>query len=119
MPVMCAREINETFSLVLTTGKFPDKWKIACVIPLHKGGNKTAVHNYRPISLLPLVGKLMEKIMHRRIYKFLDTNNFFAKEECGFRPKIGTEDAIANLLNYFYRNINNKNSDSGILVIIC
>lgn len=53
----------------------------------------------------------MEKVLHRRIYRYLDHLNFFVKEQCGFRPKLGTEDAITNLLsNYFYLNMNNNNS---------
>lgn len=52
----------------------------------------------------------MEKVLHKRIFRFLDSKNFFANEQCGFRPKLGTEDAIGNLLKYYYQNINNKNS---------
>lgn len=52
----------------------------------------------------------MEKVLHKRIYKFLHNKNFFAKVQCGFRPEMGTEDAIAHVLDYFYRNVDNKNS---------
>lgn len=95
-------------NLALHTGKFPYLWKIACIIPLHKGGVKTAVNNYRPISLLPLMGKLLEKALHRRLYCYLDIVQFFNEEQCGFRPKRGTDDAISNLLEDTYNNINQK-----------
>lgn len=96
------------FNLILDTGTFPDLWKVACIVPLHKGGCKKVVNNYRPISLLPIMGKLLEKALHRRIYRYLEKIDFFADEQCGFRPNLGTEDAISNLLEYFYNNINNK-----------
>lgn len=101
--------VMNLFNLILDTSKFPDQWKIACIIPLHKGGCKKSVNDYRPISLLPIMGKLLEKVLHRRLYCFLAETEFFAKEQCGFGPNLATEDAITNLLKYFYSNINNKN----------
>lgn len=62
------------FNLILTTGDFPDSWKLATVIPLFKSGSKSSVSNFRPISLLPSIAKLLERIIHRRIYFFLDDN---------------------------------------------
>ena len=50
------------FNLSFVTGQFPDRWKRATIIPLYKGGDKTEVGNYRPVSLLPLPGKVLEKI---------------------------------------------------------
>ena len=50
------------FNLSFATGLFPDRWKKATVIPLYKGGDKTEVGNYRPVSLLALQGKLLERV---------------------------------------------------------
>ena len=55
------------FNLSLSTKTFPPKWKQATVVPLFKGGDKSEVGNYRPISLLPLPGKLLERIVHNRL----------------------------------------------------
>ena len=70
----------------LATGLFPPKWKIATVIPLQKDGDKSDVNNLRPISLLPLSGKLLEKIIHNRMsqYMYLENNNMlcFAYNVC-------------------------------------
>lgn len=106
-PINFEERVMRLFNLVLETGEFPDIWKVACVIPLYKSGCKKSVDNYRPISLLHLMGKLLEKALHRRLYCFLDNTDFIAQEH---RPNLGTENAISNLLKYFYENINNKNS---------
>ena len=63
------------FNLSLGKGIFPPKWKIATVIPLFKGGLRSNVGNYRPISLLPLPGKMLDKVVHSRLSTFLEDND--------------------------------------------
>ena len=65
--------MNQTFS----QGEFPDCLKIAKVIPLLKFGTKTDVKNYRSISLLPILSKVLEEIMYNRLMKFLDKKTYF------------------------------------------
>ena len=60
-------QLIHLFNCSLAMGIFPDKWKIAKVLPLFKGGDRENVNNYRPISLLPLPGNMLEKIVHKRI----------------------------------------------------
>ena len=54
---------------------FPNSMKIAEIVPLHKGGDETQCNNYRPISLLITISKVLEKLMYSRTYKFLELNN--------------------------------------------
>ena len=63
------------FNASLTTGIVPDSWKHATIIPLKKCGNSNDVTNLRPISLLPIQGKLLEKIVHKRVLEHLENNN--------------------------------------------
>ena len=51
------------FSNILSTSNYPNLWKVANVIPIHKKGDKQLIKNYRPISLLPICGKILEKIL--------------------------------------------------------
>ena len=60
--------INMSFS----KGIFPEKLKIVKVIPLHKGGSMQDLNNFRPISLLSIFDKIIEKIIHKRLYHFLE-----------------------------------------------
>ena len=59
--------INQSF----ITGKYPDALKISKVIPIHKSRDTCDLNNYRPISLLSIFDKIMEKLMHKRLYEFL------------------------------------------------
>ena len=78
-------QLVHLFNCSLTTGKFPNKWKVAKIILLIKGGALESVNNYRPVSLLPIPGKLLEKIVHARIVEFWDNNKFLSCNQGGFR----------------------------------
>lgn len=82
--------------------------KLCCVVPLFKTGNRKKVYNYRPVTQLPVIGKLLEKLIHRRILSFLDDSKFLAPAQGGFRPNLGTETTITTLLTYIYEKINEK-----------
>ena len=85
--------INQTFS----QGEFPDCLKIAKVIPLFKSGSKTDVNNYRSISLLPVLSKVLEKIIYNRLIKFPDRNDILYEKQFGFRSKHSTVDALMEI----------------------
>lgn len=55
----------------LSKNEFPNEMKIARVIALHKGGPKNNADNYRPISLLPVISKILEKVVNKRLVEFL------------------------------------------------
>lgn len=101
-------KLTHLFYSVLCTNLYPDCWKLGTVVPLFKSGKKQKVNNFRPVCLLPVIGKLMEKIMHRRLLIFLDTKKFFSDSQGGFRPNMSTTDTIAKLLTYVYDNLNNN-----------
>ena len=76
-------------------GLFPDAFKIAQVIPLFKGGDKQECSNYRPISLLPTLGKLLEKLLSTRLTNHLNANDILSKHQFGFRKNPSTESELA------------------------
>ena len=78
--------------------------KITEIIPLFKRGSKQLIENYRPISLLITLSKLLEKCIYQRVYKFLDTNNIFFKKQYGFRAKNSCEHAIQDLCGNIISN---------------
>ena len=88
---------------MLTTGIFPDKLKIAKVIPLFKTGDKSVFSNYRPISLLPSISKVFERVIYQQLYKYFEDSNLFYESQYGFRKGYSTELASPELVN---RSIN-------------
>ena len=71
--------LSHIFNLSLSAGKVISDFKIAKVIPLYKKGDASDINNYRPISLLSNISKILEKIMFRRVLSFLNRHNFFSK----------------------------------------
>ena len=82
--------LTHVFNLSMLNGKFITCFKTAKVIPIFKKGNRTIVSNYRPISLLPTMSKVLEKIMYNRVISFLNKQDFFYKHQYGFRKKYST-----------------------------
>ena len=97
--------INKSF----LDGVFPDKLKIAKVIALHKGGSKTDVSNYRPISLLSSFSKVFEKLMHHRLLDFLQSNGSLYDSQYGFIPRLSCEQALIDLkITYLITYLKNR-----------
>lgn len=84
-------------NLSLATGVFPAVFKDALVTPIHKAGSRDTVSNYRPISLLSTISKILEKVVNGRLTSYLEKNNLLASNQFGFRTGKSTEDAVATL----------------------
>ena len=106
--------INNSFS----TGVFPNVLKISKVIPLHKEGPTDDVNNYRPISLLSIFDKIIEKAMHYRLYNFLHSNNVLFKNQFGFRKKYSTTHALLDITERIKESIDKNKYGCGIFVDI-
>ena len=92
----------------LITGVFPDLLKIARVIPLYKKDDKTAVDNYRPVSLLCAISKVFEKVAFNQLYTYLKNNNILYKGQYGFREQHSTELASLELTDRILMDLDNK-----------
>jgi len=100
----------------LTSGVFPHKMKIAKVIPIHKSDDKSEISNYRPISLLPLFSKILEKIMYKRLFKYLEQNNLLTDSQYGFRQNYSTSTANINLIDKITNELNKKQKTLGVFI---
>ena len=97
------------FNLSLSGGRFLSPFKKSKVIPIYKNkGEKSDMNNYRPISLLPVLSKVLERIMHSRLYTFLDKKDSFYSRQFGFRPKHSTDQAAALLVDKVSEALNNN-----------
>ena len=74
------------FNLCVEEGSFPDILKIACVTPLYKKGNSEEPSNYRPISILPVISKIFERLLKDQLLCYLEHNNILSENQFGFRP---------------------------------
>ena len=109
------RIINQSFQ----TGVFPDALKISEVIPIHKGGSPEEINNYRPISLLSIFDKIIEKIMHKRLYDFLQEHNILFQNEVGFCKNNSTSFALIEITEKIKETIDNKKYGCGIFTDLC
>ena len=91
-------------------GIFPDILKIAKVIPIYKSKEKCNVSNYRPISLLSSISKILEKVMHNRLYSFFQKNKMFYENQYGFRKQRSTVDAVTKFINDVIKSYDDKQS---------
>ena len=74
------------FKSCLENGKFPIEWKKANFVPVHKRNNKQLIENYRPISLLPVCGKIQERLNCKRMFEFFTENELISQNQSGFKP---------------------------------
>ena len=96
-------EISKPVTLILNqclaTGIFPDKLKIAKVVPIYKSEDENIFNNYLPISILPALSKVFDKIMFNQTYSYLDDHNIFFGNQYGFREKQYTELAVLEAID--------------------
>ena len=95
--IVLAVPISQLFNLFIKTSSFPDDFKISKLKPLYKKGSKTDPKNYRPISLLPIVSKIIEKLVHDQAQNYLSENNVLYDCQSGFRTNYSTNYCLAYL----------------------
>ena len=97
-------------------GIFPQILKIGRITPVYKKGNKEMIENYRPVSTLPVFGKIFEKIIYKRLYQFCSSNDIISDSQFGFRKQHSTGHAIQYSVNIVKEALNNKKNVLGIFI---
>ena len=87
---------------------FPNKLKLAKVIPVYKKESADQLNNHRPISLLPSLSKIFERLLHKQMFSFFNCNNVLVPTQYGFRHKRCTIHPILDLITLCHDNIQNK-----------
>ena len=98
-------------NLSLTTGVFPERCKPAIIRPIYKKGDHSEINNYRPISLLPTISNILEKVLLNRLSQHFESNNLLTSSQYGFWKNVHIDDAIFFLLD----NITSTNAWGDIL----
>ena len=107
IPANILKDCNEIIALYLTyiyncsisTAIFPDDWKMARVSPIFKAGSKEDCDNYRPVSILPIVAKIFEKLICGQLNKHLVNQNVLTKHQSGFREGHSTSSSLLSTTN--------------------
>ena len=100
------KALEIVFNKSIQEGEFPSNMKLAIVKPLFKGKSRTEIINYRPVSLLPVLSKILEKIVNVRIVKFLQRHKVFYEGQYGFRHGRSTTDTIIDFTGNILENFN-------------
>lgn len=111
--------LTQNINMVLQTGEFPNVLKIAQITPLHKSGPKNILNNYRPISVLSVMSKIYEKVIHKRLANFYETSTFLYNHQYGFRQNCNTGSAAMSLVQDLQMAIDRNRFAGSIFVDLC
>ena len=87
------------------TSQFPDSWKVARITPIFKEGDKTEKSNYRPISVLPVISKLFEKLVFNQLYHYMKENSLFTSDQSGFLRLHSTLTCLLKMSDDWYNGL--------------
>ena len=113
---LISEPLSFIYSNSLMEGTFPDRMKTVKVIPLHKGKCKEEINNYRPISLLLTISKILEKAMYHRTYSFLSATHQLYASQYGFRKNHACDQAVGELVAAITKGIEQKKLTAGIFL---
>ncbi|KAI8484793.1 hypothetical protein Bbelb_373900 [Branchiostoma belcheri] len=111
-----APSLTNLFNKSLSSGEFPTKWKMAKVMPIHKKGDRTMPSNYRPVSILPGISKILERAVHNQLYTYFNQHQLLSQCQSGFRKRHSCETALHLVTEDWIESINKKQKTG---VIFC
>ena len=99
-------------SLILS--EFPDSWKHSIIHPIHKSGDPADPSNFRPISIIPVISKMVERVVQKQLYHYLSQNHLLSPSQHGFRPRHSTESALITITDRILTA-----TDNGDISLLC
>ena len=116
LKIEISKQLADLFNLSFVTGVFPSVPKTAKVVPVFKKDSKLDYSNYRPISLLSNIEKILEKRMYKRLYTFLNNNNIIYDLHSGFGQQYSTSHALINITENTRKVLDGENIGCGAFV---
>ncbi len=117
---IAAAAISDSLTLIfnqaITLSSLPDEWKMAKVVPLYKSGQRNIPGNYRPISVLPAISNIMERILNEQLYNYLTKSELLSDFQFGFRKFHSTATALLDCTNEWYMNLDRKMFNLVVLI---
>ena len=114
--ILISLSLADLFNLSITTNTFPDDWKVAKVFPLFKSGERNDPNNFRPISVLPTIARVFERLVYEQMYAYFTENNLIQPRQSGFRSLHSTVTALLDMTNQWCLNID-KGMVSGVIFL--
>ena len=109
MAPVITESLTRLFNLSLQTGVFPSDWKRACVTPIFKNrGDKQCPSNYRPVSILPALGKILDSIQSTSLLQYLTKHHLLSDHQFGFRPNLSTTKQLVYITNKWLTDLDRK-----------
>ena len=104
-PVSIRRLVTRLIDHSITSGIFPELWKYAVVTPIQKSKDNMELTNYRPISVLPVLSKVLERVVHDQLVSHLLKFNLLSDRQYGFRPQHSIEDVLVHVTDCWYKAV--------------
>ena len=111
-----SQNLCDIFNLSVATGCFPDSWKVARVAPIFNSGQPNDRFNYRPISALPVLARVLEKLIFNQLYDYLDKNKHLFSNQSGFRALHSVVTCLLNNTDDWYVNMDNGRYTANIFI---
>ncbi|CAB4044229.1 Hypothetical predicted protein, partial [Paramuricea clavata] len=103
-------------NLSLSSGIYPAQWKNAKIIPVYKSGSVSELDNYHPISILPAISKIVERLVHDQLAKFLEDSSLFSPTQFGFRSKYSTGLAVTYFTDTIRKKIDRRKLTGAVFI---
>lgn len=100
--------LSHVFNLCIEQGIFPEKLKYTIIKPIYKKGEKSKLTNYRPIAMISIFSKILERIIYNNLYQYFENNRILANEQKGFRKGRSIEEGIFEFLDKIYVRVDNR-----------
>ena len=111
-----SKPLETIFNISFITGIVPSHFKLANIIPIHKGGPLTSISKYRPISLLSVFNKLLEKLLSSRLLDFIQKKGILFENQFGFRTNYSTDHAVLTIIDKIQTAIDAQDYTCGIFL---
>ena len=113
-----AQFLSDIFDLSISTNTFPNDLRIGKVSPAHKSGDRDDLNNYRPMSVLPTIARVFERLLYNQMYTYLTDNKLLEQQQFGFRSIHSTALAMGNSINQWLMNVNSGELNSVVFLDI-
>ena len=106
------------FKLCIESGKFPIEWNKANVVPVHKENNKQLIEIYRPISLLLVCGKILERLIYDKMFEFFTETELISHNQSVFKPGDSCINQLLCITHDIYQSLDDGLETRGVFLDI-